>query len=98
MTHEKPKTLADVKTSADLMTSANPWNRGFVVAAILIAGAFAFPGGLVDWLDERNESGWLAAPLAVARGVDAISGAAGVKQAGQSLRHAFAAWVGADEG
>jgi hypothetical protein len=79
-------------------TSANPWKRGLVIAAILAAGAFAFPGGMVDWLDERNASGWLGAPLAVARGVDAVSGAVGVKQAGQALRRAFAAWVGADEG
>jgi hypothetical protein len=84
-------------TAAKPKTVANPWTRGLVIAAILIAGAFAFPGGMADWLDERNAGGWLNGPLAVARTVESVSGALGVRQAGQGLRHAFAAWVGADE-
>ena len=55
---------------------------------------FAFPGGMVDWLDERNASGWLTAPLAVARAVDAASAAVGVKGVGQWLRAQFAAAIG----
>jgi hypothetical protein len=79
-------------------TSASPWPRAVVIFTILAAGWFAFPGGMVDWLDQRNDSGWLSAPLALARRIDAASGAIGVKQAGQNLRQAFAHWVGADEG
>jgi len=74
---------------------ANPWVRACVLFAILIAGAFAFPGGMTDWLDERNASGWLSAPLAVARAVDDVSSALRVKQVGQGLRKAFGDWVGA---
>jgi len=59
---------------------------------------FAFPGGLVSWLDDHNTSGWLAAPLAVMREVDALSAAIGVKAVGQRLRKGFAAAVGDDEG
>ena len=51
--------------------------------AVLALAAFAFPGGMVDWLDERNADGWLAAPLAIARGVDAASAAVGVKRSGR---------------
>ncbi len=65
---------------------------------ILALAVFAFPGGLVSWLDDRNRSGWLDAPLAVMRGVDAASAALGVKQAGQRLRQGFARAIGEDEG
>jgi len=75
---------------------ASPWARAVILLAVLIAAAFAFPGGMVDWLGERNESGWLSAPLAVARTVDAVSSALRVKQVGQGLRRAFGDWVGAD--
>jgi hypothetical protein len=68
------------------------------IYAALALMAFAFPGGLVSWLDDRNGSGWLDAPLAVMRGVDAVSAAVGVKGIGQGLRKAFAAAVGEDEG
>ena len=71
--------------------------RALIVYAVLLAGVFVFPGGMVAWLDERNDSGWLNAPLAIARAVDAASGAVGVKAVGQRARHAFASWVGADE-
>jgi len=65
---------------------------------ILAIAVFAFPGGLVSWIDDRNRSGWLDAPLAIMRGVDAASSALGVKAAGQRLRKSFASAVGADEG
>jgi hypothetical protein len=67
----------------------------YVALALIV---FAFPGGLVSWLDDRNSSGWLDAPLAVMRGVDALSEAVGVKLFGQRLRRSFAAAVGEDEG
>ena len=84
-------------TSDKPKSSASPWGRAMIIYVVLAAGVFAFPGGMVSWLDDRNESGWLTAPLAVARAVDAASGAVGVKQAGQRLRRAFASWVGADD-
>jgi hypothetical protein len=68
------------------------------IYAALALIVFAFPGGLVSWLDDRNSSGWLDAPLAVMRGVDALSDAIGVKPIGQRLRKTFAAAVGEDEG
>ena len=68
------------------------------IYAALALIVFAFPGGLVSWLDDRNTSGWLDAPLAVMRGVDALSEAIGVKPIGQRLRKTFAAAVGEDEG
>jgi hypothetical protein len=68
--------------------------RVLTVFAILALAAFAFPGGLVDWLDERNESGWLSLPLAIARGVDTASAAVGVKGIGAALRQRFTAIVG----
>jgi len=75
-------------------SATSPWDWVRVVYAVLALTVFCFPGGLVDWLDERNESGWLVAPLAIARGVDAASAALGVKQAGQALRKAFADAIG----
>jgi len=79
-------------------TVAAPWRRVLTIYAILALALFAFPGGIVDWLDERNASGWLAAPLALARAIDAASAATGVKAAGQGLRKRFAAIIGNDEG
>ena len=64
---------------------------------ILAVAVFVFPGGLVSWLDDRNGSGWLDAPLALMRGIDAASSALGVKQAGQTLRKGFAAAIGEDD-
>jgi len=72
--------------------------RLLTIYAILALGVLAFPGGLVGWLDERNASGWFAAPLAFARGIDAVSGAIGVKEVGQGLRKRFSALIGEDEG
>jgi len=79
-------------------SSTSPWSWLRVIYAVLALTVFAFPGGLVDWLDERNASGWLAAPLAVARGVDAASAAVGVKAVGERLRGWFAAAIGGDNG
>ncbi len=73
---------------------ASPWRRTAVIYAILALGAFAFPGGIVGWLDERNGTGRLAAPLALARGVETISGAIGLKFIGAALRERFQAFVG----
>ena len=86
-----------MKTAASNPTSASPLRRILIIYAILGLAWFAFPGGLVDWLDERNATGWLAAPLALARGIDAASAATGVKKVGQSLRKRFAAIIGDDE-
>jgi len=73
-------------------TSPRTWAR--IIYVVLALGAFCFPGGLVDWLDERNADGWLSAPLALAHGLDAVSSAIGVKGVGESLRKRFIAAVG----
>ena len=75
-------------------SSTSPWAWLRVFYAVLALTVFAFPGGLVGWLDERNASGWLSGPLAFARGIDAASAAVGLKGAGQWLRGKFAAAVG----
>ena len=76
---------------------SSPRRRILIIYAILGLAWFAFPGGLVDWLDERNATGWLTAPLALARGIDAASAATGVKAVGQGLRKRFSSIVGTDE-
>lgn len=78
-------------------TASNPWTRALTVYVILALAVFAFPGGMVAWLDERNGGGWLEAPLALARAVDAVSAATGVKQLGEGLRKRFALWAGEEE-
>jgi hypothetical protein len=78
-------------------TATSPWDWARVVYAVLALTVFCFPGALVDWLDERNASGWLAAPLVLARGVDAASAAVGAKGVGQGLRKWFAQAVGDSE-
>ena len=75
-------------------SSTSPWAWLRVLYAVLALTVFAFPGGMVDWLDERNVSGWLTGPLAFARGIDAASAAVGVKGAGEALRRWFAAAIG----
>ncbi|MGO9769663.1 MAG: hypothetical protein ACLPSW_08950 [Roseiarcus sp.] len=79
------------------VSATNPWSWARVVYAVFALTVFCFPGGMVDWLDERNASGWLAAPLALARGVDAASAAVGAKGVGQGLRKWFAQVVGDSE-
>jgi hypothetical protein len=71
--------------------------RLVAVYAILGVAAFAFPGGLEGWLDDRNASGWLNAPLGFMHGVDAVSTAVGVKAIGRRLRESFRNKVGDDE-
>ena len=78
-------------------SAANPWTRAAIIYVVLALGVFAFPGGFVSWLDDRNADGWLSAPLALARGVDAASTALGVKQIGQRLRGWFAAAIGGED-
>ena len=87
-----------MKAATSNPTSTRPLRRILIIYAILGLVWFAFPGGLVDWLDERNATGWLTAPLALARGIDAASAATGVKAVGQALRKRFAAIIGDDEG
>ncbi len=72
--------------------------RLLAVYAILAIAVFAFPGGLTGWLDDRNRSGWLDAPLAVMRTIDAASAAVGVKGVGERLRARFRSLIGDDEG
>ena len=74
------------------------WRRILIIYAILGLAWFAFPGGLVDWLDERNATGWLdRAARARARH---RRGFGGNRREGRraSLRKRFAAIIGDDEG
>ena len=75
---------------------SRPWPRVALIFGVLALTVFAFPRGFVSWLEERNGSGWLAAPLGVARGVEAVSAALGVEAVGEDLRKRFAAWIGED--
>ena len=75
-------------------SSTNPWRGIWTIYAVLLLAVFAFPVRMVDWLDEHNRSGWLTAPLALARGIDAASSAVGVKAVGVALRKRFADIVG----
>lgn len=75
-------------------STVSPWNWARVIYAVFALTAFCFPGGMVDWLQDRNASGWLDAPLALARGVDAASAALGTKRVGEGLRQWFAAAIG----
>ena len=79
-------------------SSTSAWRNIWTIYAILALAVFAFPGGMVDWLDEHNRSGWLDAPLALARGIDAASSVVGVKGVGVALRKRFAAMVGEGDG
>ena len=71
--------------------------RIFALYVIFAVALFAFPSGLVSWLDDRNRSGLLDAPLGLARAIDAASAAVGVKPVGQRLRKAFARAIGEEE-
>lgn len=73
-------------------------SRILAVYAILGLAWFAFPGGIVAWVDDHNRSGWLDGPRAVAGAVDAASSAVGVKQVGEKLRATFAGWLEGDQG
>jgi hypothetical protein len=67
------------------------------IYAILALAAFAFPGGLREWLEERNSSGRLWLPLAAARQIEAASQAVGVKQIGENLRQRFQQLISDDK-
>jgi hypothetical protein len=72
--------------------------RLFAVYAVLVIAVFAFPGGLTGWLDDRNASRRLDAPLSAMRAVDAVSAAVGLKGVGERLRARFRSAIGNDEG
>lgn len=76
---------------------SSPQRWIIAITAILALTAFAFPAGLRDWLDERNASGWLDAPLAAARQVEVASNAMGVAPIGAGLRQRFAKLIGEPE-
>ena len=69
-----------MKAAASNPTSTSPLRRILIIYAILGLVWFAFPGGLVDWLDERNASGWLDAPLVIDGPINGESFAAYVEQ------------------
>ncbi len=73
-------------------------SRILVVYAILFLAWFAFPGGVIAWMDDHNRSGWLDAPRAFAGALDSASSAIGVKQVGEKLRATLAVWLEGDQG
>lgn len=77
--------------------AASPLRWIATIFAILALTAFAFPSGLRDWLEERNASGTLALPLAIARQVEAASNALGVAPVSADLRRRFARLIGEPE-
>ncbi|HYA74592.1 MAG TPA: hypothetical protein VEF36_15680 [Roseiarcus sp.] len=79
------------------VSATSPWSWARAIYAVLALTAFCFPGGMLDWLDERNAGAWLAAPLALARGLDAASAALGAKEVGEGLRKWFAQAVGGSD-
>ena len=72
-------------------------SRILAVYAILALAWFAFPGGVVAWMDDHNRSGWLDAPRAFAGAVDTVSAAVGVKQVGEKLRARVSGWLEGDQ-
>ena len=88
--------MSNSRHSNSAVSRSRPWPRVALIVAVLGATVFAFPRGFVTWLEERNGSGWLAAPLGVARGVEAVSAALGVEGVGERLRKRFAAGIGED--
>ncbi len=78
-------------------SAARAWRSAAIIYVVLALGVFAFPGGMVGWLDDHNDSGFLGAPLALARGVERVSAAVGVEEVGQALRKRFAAFDGEDQ-
>jgi hypothetical protein len=68
-----------------------------VIYAVLALTAFAFPGGLTSWLEDRNVNNRLWLPLIVARQVEAASNAIGVGRVGVELRRRFSELIGGDD-
>jgi hypothetical protein len=73
-----------------------PFYWGIVIYTTLALAAFAFPNGLVDWLQERNGEIWVAAPLAIANAIDFASTLVGAKAVGVEARRMFAAQLDAE--
>ncbi|HTZ66884.1 MAG TPA: hypothetical protein VMB83_05340, partial [Roseiarcus sp.] len=59
-------------------TCDTPRDWAVVVYSVLGLAVFCFPGGVLDFLEERNGGGWLAAPVQVMRAFDRASGAIGL--------------------
>jgi len=81
--------------TAPASKALNARQGGAIIYVVLALVVFAYPGGLVAWLDDRNASGWLSLPLAAARAVETASGAIGVKQVGEALRDKLQIMFGA---
>jgi hypothetical protein len=63
---------------------------------VLGLAVVCFPGGVLDFLEERNGGGWLTAPVQLMRVLDRASAAIGLSEVGAELRSAFAAQVQLD--
>jgi hypothetical protein len=70
-----------------------PWNWAVIIYSVLSLAVFCFPGGVLDFLEERNGGGWLSAPIQLMRVLDRASAAIGLSEVGSELRSVFAAQI-----
>ncbi len=75
-----------------------PRDWAIVVYSVLGLAVVFFPGGALDFLEERNGGGWLTVPIQAMKAVASVSAAIGFSEVGEDLRRAFAAVIEPDEG
>jgi hypothetical protein len=73
-----------------------PWDWAVVIYSVLGLAVLCFPGGVLDFLEERNGGGWLTAPVQLMSAVDRASAAIKLSEVGAELRGTFAAQVEPD--
>ena len=88
------KEEAVIPQQHEIISTAFPWRWAGMLYLVLFLAAFAFPDGLVDWLDDRNAGGWLSIPLTAAKGIDIASKTLGVKAVAVELRRRFSSVIG----
>jgi hypothetical protein len=77
-------------------TFDSPSDWAVVIYGVLGLAVFCFPGGVLDFLEERNGGGWLTNAVQLMRAVDSASAAIGLSEVGAKLRGTFAAQVKQD--
>jgi len=68
-----------------------------VIYSVLGLALFAFPGGVLDSLEDRNADGFLWAPILIVKTIDELSNAVGLSVVSADLRRAFATQVDQDQ-
>jgi hypothetical protein len=74
----------------------SPRDWAVVIYSVLGLAVVCFPGGVLDFLEERNNRGWLSAPVQLMGALDRASAAVGLSEIGAELRSAFAAEIEQD--